>query len=100
MRIQRGYSADTTCRFLRMDLLPLQELVRSNLGVLMSETGWGVVLFVMSLALSRGISNVQVRRVLLLRSPRAALHGLLAAAAPCSPCSRTAMPLRLCSQAF
>lgn len=37
----------------------LMELVRSSLGILMSETGWGVVLFVMSLALSRGISNVQ-----------------------------------------
>ncbi|GFR47019.1 hypothetical protein Agub_g8703 [Astrephomene gubernaculifera] len=37
----------------------LTELVRGSLTVLMAEDGWGVVLFVMSLALTRGVANVQ-----------------------------------------
>ncbi|GIL85878.1 hypothetical protein Vretimale_8949 [Volvox reticuliferus] len=37
----------------------LLDLVRSSLSVLMSEDGWGVVLLVMSLVLSRGVDNVR-----------------------------------------
>ncbi|KXZ46708.1 hypothetical protein GPECTOR_41g672 [Gonium pectorale] len=37
----------------------LADLVRGALAVLMAEEGWGVVLYVMSLALSRGIAAVR-----------------------------------------
>lgn len=37
----------------------LMDLVRGALPALMSEDGWGVVLFVLSLALSRGVAAVQ-----------------------------------------
>ncbi|GIL67924.1 hypothetical protein Vafri_21194 [Volvox africanus] len=37
----------------------LLDLVRSSLSVLMSEDGWGVVLLVMSLVISRGVDNVR-----------------------------------------
>ena len=37
-----------------------QDLVRGALPLLMSEDGWGVVLLVMSAALSRGVANVRV----------------------------------------